>query len=235
MKNKIKEALQQTYKNTGVGEKAFEGVATFATTYVKEESEIENFVKGAEPLLKAMQGEQDRLRGSYSTEINSLKEQLAKYNNPEPPKGDKDNDDEPKPAGNDFAELLAAIKDGNKANSDLIAEMRNELNAYKQKETAKETRTAAQTMFKADPFAKMYTELADEAWDRAIEIYDLQGAKMSAQELNDKAMGYLKKSAAKKGIDVSKPIDGDGADKGPDFSKMAARQRNAGNLPPESK
>jgi hypothetical protein len=235
MKNKIKEALQQTYKNTGVGEKAFEGVATFATTYVKEESEIENFVKGAEPLLKAMQGEQDRLRGSYSTEINSLKEQLAKYNNPEPPKGDKDNDDEPKPAGNDFAELLAAIKDGNKANSDLIAEMRNELNTYKQKETAKETRTAAQAMFKADPFAKMYTELADEAWDRAIEIYDLQGAKMSAQELNDKAMGYLKKSATKKGIDVSKPIDGDGADKGPDFSKMAARQRNAGNLPPESK
>jgi hypothetical protein len=62
MKKKILEALKNKYKNLGLGDKAFDGVATYIEPSVKEDTDIETAIAGVEVLLKAFQGEVDKLR-----------------------------------------------------------------------------------------------------------------------------------------------------------------------------
>lgn len=100
MKVKIKEALQQRYKDTGVGEKAFDGVADFLAKTIKEESDIADAVANAEPFIKAHQGELDRLRGKNSElekENKALKEEKKPEPNPTP---------SPTPQNSDELEML---------------------------------------------------------------------------------------------------------------------------------
>ena len=51
MKQKIKEALQQEYKNLGLNDEAFERVAAFGETLGINEETLANFVKGANDTL----------------------------------------------------------------------------------------------------------------------------------------------------------------------------------------
>lgn len=74
MKVKIQEALRNKYKNLGLDEKAFEGVADFAQTFIKEEDSIATFVDGAESMLKSIQSSTDRLRAEKSVLEKKLKE-----------------------------------------------------------------------------------------------------------------------------------------------------------------
>lgn len=62
MKEKIKLALKNRYKNMGFGDKAIESVAEYLSGSIKEESEIETAIGGVEPILKAFQGESDKIR-----------------------------------------------------------------------------------------------------------------------------------------------------------------------------
>lgn len=64
MKNKILNALKTEYAKLGLGDKAFDGVATFLEKTVTKEEEIEGVIKSEDTrnLLKAFQGESDSLR-----------------------------------------------------------------------------------------------------------------------------------------------------------------------------
>ena len=62
MKQKIKDALKTKYSNLGLGEKAFDGVAAYIEPSIKEETDIETAIAGVGGLLKAFQGEADKLR-----------------------------------------------------------------------------------------------------------------------------------------------------------------------------
>lgn len=62
MKEKIKLALKNRYKNMGFGDKAIESVAEYLSGSIKEESEIETAIGGVEPILKAFQSESDKIR-----------------------------------------------------------------------------------------------------------------------------------------------------------------------------
>lgn len=73
MKKKILEALKNRYKNLGLGDKAFDGVATYIEPSVKEDADIETAITGVEGLLKAFQGEADKLR----TEKTAAEKRLA--------------------------------------------------------------------------------------------------------------------------------------------------------------
>lgn len=80
MKEKILQALKTKYNNLGLSEKAFDGVATFLSTSITEESQIANSVEGAEVLLKIVQSESDSLRGAKATAEKQLKELNEKLN-----------------------------------------------------------------------------------------------------------------------------------------------------------
>lgn len=72
----IKEALSNKYKNLGFDDKAFEGVADFAQTYIKEEADLATFINGAEGMLKGFQSSTDRLR-TEKAQLEKEKNELA--------------------------------------------------------------------------------------------------------------------------------------------------------------
>ncbi|MBO4778027.1 MAG: hypothetical protein J5588_05985 [Bacteroidales bacterium] len=94
MKEKILQALKTKFSSFGFGEKALDGVATYLTTSVKDEKDIETAIAGVEGLLKVFQSEQDSLRGGKSEaekKLEELKKQIEAL-------GGGKKDDEPKPA-----------------------------------------------------------------------------------------------------------------------------------------
>lgn len=78
MKKKILEALKTKYKNLGFGEKAFDGVATYIEPSVKEDADIETAIAGVEGLLKAFQGEVDKLRTEKTAAEKAAADLVAK-------------------------------------------------------------------------------------------------------------------------------------------------------------
>lgn len=91
MKQKIKSALETKYKNLGFGDKAFDGVAEYLSKTVTEEAKIEEAINGVESLLKAFQGDIDKVRNEKSTlqkELDELKKQPEKEKEKEKPKDD---------------------------------------------------------------------------------------------------------------------------------------------------
>lgn len=103
MKEKIKNALKTNYANLGLGDKAFDGVASFLAKTITKEEEIDGVIKGEDTksLLKAFQGESDSLRNRASQlekDFNAYKEAHPdKANEPsnDPPAGGKKDDEEP--------------------------------------------------------------------------------------------------------------------------------------------
>jgi len=87
MKIKILQALKTRYANLGFGDKAFDGVADFLSKTVTKEEDIETATAGVELLLKAFQGDIDKVRTEL-TQKNKELEELKKK--PEPQKPDPD-------------------------------------------------------------------------------------------------------------------------------------------------
>lgn len=206
MKQKILDALKQGFKNLGLSDEAFERVATFGETFITSEEQIANFVKGAEKILKAEQSAADKVRTELNAKIKALEtektELEAKLGNPAPTPTPQP---EPKPdEPQDMAKIIAAaVAEAVKPLSDKIA-------AFEGSEKAKGVRAAAETTFKANEYVKKYKDYAEDAWDRALEMFEVGGSKMTAEELSEKAMGYFNKAVARKGVDTSKPFVGNG-------------------------
>lgn len=102
MKQKILNALKQEYKNLGVSDGAFDGVASLLTKTITEESGIADGVKDASvsSLLKSIQSDVDKER----TEKSRLRAELEKKPQ-EPTKS------EPKSEPNPNDELMKQIKE----------------------------------------------------------------------------------------------------------------------------
>ena len=208
MKKTIKEALQQAYKNLGLNDEAFEGVATFGETLGINEETLANFVKGAKDLLKREQSNADKVRNANATtarQVEELKAKLAEAEAKLKTQGDGDKGDggtqEPT---TDIAKLLEEKL------SALVQPLKDELATIKQTRSAEDAFNLAKTNFFGNDYAKKYTDERDQAWERAVEINDLTGKKMTAEELQAKAMGYFNNLVSKKGVDTSKPFENEG-------------------------
>ena len=110
MKEKILSELKTKYKNLGLSDETYEGVANQLALSVKEETEIATAVTGAEGLLKSIQKYADSRVTSVKTEADTLKKKLEEME-----KGGKK--DEPgKKEGDDTPEWAKSLI---KANEDL--------------------------------------------------------------------------------------------------------------------
>lgn len=237
MKNKIKEALKQEYKNLGLSDEAFDGVAAFGETVVKEEKDIEGFVKNAGPMLKPFQSSADKMR----TENAELKKQIEELKSKqtsaepaaqEPAKGDPDKNNEPDPK--DIAAIVAkAVKAEVTPLTEQLNAYKTKLDAYESKEATKVLVTNAKAKFESNDYVKAYKDEATDAWERAIELNEASGNKLSEQELHDKAMGYFNRAVSKKGVDIEKPFEptGGNGDPKPNFAEMKARLQESGAMP----
>ena len=232
MKTKIKEALQQKYKNLGLNEEVFERVAASAETFVTEET-LGNFVDGAGTLelLKNYQSFADKARGVDSQEkkrADDLAQKLAEAEAKLKEKGDGGEGNQQKPE-----DIAAMIKSAVEA---AVQPLQDKLKAFEDEGTAKQALKTAKDALFGNDYAKKYTQERDDAWERAVEIYEATGKKMTAEELQSKAMDYFNKSVARKGVDVTKPFEGEGdADKEPDFSAQKKYLQEQGLIPKEEK
>lgn len=203
MKQKIKEALRQEYKSRlELDDDRLDGVAAFASTFVTDESKIEEFVKNEATLamLKSYQSVLDKDR--------------AKRNKPEPTPKPSDNGNqppeanpEPKPQGLDVDALVDRL---NAAWEQKLQPLQEKLNAFETAKTAELAMKQAQEKFGADEWVNGYPELRDSAWAQAMRIYDRTGKSMTADELHTEAMEIFKPLAKAKGLDISKPFQSDG-------------------------
>lgn len=201
MKQKIKEALRQEYKSRlELDDDRLDGVAAFASTFVTDESKIEEFVKNEATLamLKSYQSVLDKDR--------------AKRNKPEPTPKPSDNgnnppEPNPEPKPQDTPDIAAIVA---QAVAAAINPLQEKLNAFETAKTAELAVKQAQEKFGADEWVNGYPELRDSAWAQAMRIYDRTGKSMTADELHTEAMEIFKPLAKAKGLDISKPFQSDG-------------------------
>lgn len=224
MKTKIKEALQQEYKNLGLNDEAFEGVAAFGETFGVNEDTLANFVKGAKEMLKKMQSDADKARNG-NKQVEELKAKLAEAEAKlakEKPSEEKPQEEKP-----DLAKLIA------EAVTAAVQPLQTELANIKHTRSAEDAFNLAKTNFFGNDYAKKYTDERDQAWERAVEINDLTGKKMTAEELQTKAMGYFNNLVSKKGVDTSKPFEseGDGNDSKFDVKGFREILEETGRIP----
>lgn len=213
MKQKIKEAITQGYKNLGVPESVVDGLTALGVTVVKDESEIDAFVQGeaVKGVMKSWQSEADKVRtkasdskkAEYEAKIAELE---AKLNGKQPPETKSEDDKVPA-----WAQQLL---EQNKALAEQNKSFAEKLSAFETAKTAELAVKQAQEKFGADEWVNGYPELRDSAWAQAMRIYDRTGKSMTADELHTEAMEIFKPLAKAKGLDISKPFQSDGASGG---------------------
>ena len=226
MKQKIKEALQQKYKNLGLNEEAFDGVAAFGETIGITEETLANFVEGAKGILTKAQSDADKARSAKNENQKQIDELTAKLAEAEAKLKDKNGDDDQQLQQVNITELVQS------AVAAAVQPLQAEIQAFKEEGTAKQALKTAKDALFGNDYAKKYTQERDDAWERAVEIYEATGKKMTADELKNKAMDYFNKSVARKGVDPSKPFEGEGnGDKTPDFSEQKKYLQEQGLIP----
>ena len=134
MVDKLLQSLKTKYAHLGLEESVLKAIATRLANAVKEESEIENAVKGVEEEVKLLQSVADKGRTSLSKAEEARKklekelEEARAKSNPNPPTPPT----EPKP--NEMPEWAKGLLEAVKKQNETIAAFQ----AEKQQQTAKE-------------------------------------------------------------------------------------------------
>ena len=231
MKTKILNALKQGYKNLGLGEEAFERVATFGETFITSDEQIDSFVKAAEPLLKAEQSAADKVRTELNTKIKELEgdkaELEAKLKDTKDEESDNQVELNPNEPPLDVASLVS------KAVADAIKPLQDELSVFKSNQQQKSVVAALDELKSTWDYAKGYPAECEDAYERTMELYEVGGKVWSADELTAKFKEKFNKAVAKKGVDTTKPFKSDDNQDTPDFSKEVELLKSAGVDLPE--
>jgi hypothetical protein len=237
MKQKIKEALQQGYKNLGISEKAFEGVATFATTFITDEAQIENFVKGAEPMLKAFQGETDKLRGEYSQRIKDLETQIDTLKPQSTPvETIKTNPQQeqvtPQSKEPEYPNMAAMIAE---SVSKAVSSITERLDKYESERNSQSVIDSVLADINKEAWINSYSKEKKNSWDFAMRNFDQGGRKLSKDELRKEFDYFFERAVLDKGGEVGKPIASDGGGQNSvDLDATIKALRESGRLPKES-
>lgn len=231
MKTKILNALKQGYKNLGLGEEAFERVATFGKTFITSDEQIDSFVKAAEPLLKAEQSAADKVRTELNTKIKELEGNKAELEAKLKDTKDKKNDNQDEPNPNEPPLDVASLV--SKAIAEAIKPLQDDLSAFKSNQQQKSVVAALDELKSSWDYAKGYPAECEDAYERTMELYEVGGKVWSADELTAKFKEKFNKAVAKKGVDTTKPFKSDENKNTPDFSGEVELLKSAGVDLPE--
>lgn len=238
MKKKIEEALSAEYKGLGLSEKTIGRLADYIVSKgsVTKEEEIDAAVKGDDVKLLAtsIQGEIAGLTRAKETAESALADYKAKHPEKGDPDPNPDPDPDPDPDPNKGKTLLEQISAAVQA---AVKPLNDEITALKNANSTKAALEGAREKFFGGDYAKKYKDEADDAWDRAVEMNEATGNKMTAEELAEKATGYFNKAVSRKGVDTSKPFvadkTGDDDEGTTDWSAERKRLQDAGRIPKE--
>lgn len=201
MKQKLLNALKEGYKNLGLAESAFERVAAFGETFITSDEQIESFVKAAEAMLKAEQSAADKVRTELNAKIKGLEGEKADLEaklNGNPPDKDADKNTP------DIAAIVA------QAVATAVAPLQEKLTAFETASTQKSAVAALDELKTTWDYAKGFPSESDDAYERVMELYEVGGKKWTADELTAKFKEKFNKAVSKKGVDTTKPFEGEG-------------------------
>ena len=228
MKQKIKEALKTRAKNLGLDDSAFDGVAAFGETIVKEEADIDGFVNSEATmnLLKTYQSVADKARAAAKAKNDPETKPSDNGNQPNPnPEPPKPQDEKP-----DFKAMFA------EALAEVVNPLKEELASLKA-EKAKETAVTALDKFVSEwDYAKGFPKEAAEAKRIAMKLYAKGGENMTAEELIAEFRGEFDPAVKTKGVtDFTKPFesDGGGGETDADFSSFERAAQKLGWTEPD--
>ena len=232
MKKKIQDALEQAYavKLGLTDKKVYARVAALGETYVAKEEDIPAFVEKAEDLIKGFQGvdDQGRTLAAANAKVAELEAKLKKLETPDP------NNPNPEPEPPQQPDIAKTIADAIAA---AVKPLTEKIESLENVNSTKAALAGARETFFGGDYAKKYKDEANDAWERAVEINELTGNKMTAEQLAEKASGYFNKAVSKKGVDTSKPFVADppqNDEEGTvDWSAEKKRLQEAGRLPKE--
>ena len=202
-KDQIANALKTEYKSFGLSNEAVDRIASAREKTVTEESQVETSIKDAET-MKLIASELQRMRDKEIQNKTDLQNAFNSYKEKHPEvQVDPNTPPAEPPQQPDLAKTIAD------AIAAAVAPLTDKINALETSSSAKEALASAKDKFFSGDYAKKYKDQAEEAWDRAVEMNEATGSKMTADELNAKAVGYFNKAVSKIGVDTSKPFQAD--------------------------
>ena len=198
MKQKIAEALKTKYKSFGLSNEAIDRIASAKEKTVTKEEEIEAGISDVSTMdliakeLQKMRDTEIQKRTDLERTHNEYKAKHPEQTPPDPTKPDTTQPDLAKTISDAIAAGLKPLQD--------------KIEALENAGSAKEALVSARDKFFGGDYAKKYEDQAKDAWERAVELNEATGSKMTSDELVEKASGYFNKSVSRLGIDTSKPF-----------------------------
>lgn len=230
MKKKIEDALKTEFKELGLSDKTIGRLADYVQGLVEKEEDIATAVKRDDVKLiaKSIQGELDGLKKAKE----KAEADLADYKAKHPEKSDPDPDPDPDPNKQTPLTAEAIAKMVKDAATEAVKTVKDEFDAYKAQVSGKEAVAAAKSAFYGNKWTTKFKEEADDAWERAHELNEAKGSKMTQEELTAKATEYFNAYVQRKGTDATKPFEeGDENNNNFDFSGQTKRFQDTGKLP----
>lgn len=230
LKEQILEALKTKYKAYGLSNDALDRIASLREKTVEKAEDIEGAVADATTLdliAKEIQRQRDQAIQKNSETQRAFEAYKAAH--PEPDKGGAGDDDKNKATSQDIASIVKA------AVADAVAPLNEKITALETLKSAEAALSTAHSSFFNGDYAKKYKDQATDAWERAVELNEATGNKMTAEELAAKASGYFNKAVSRLGVDTSKPFQADppkNDEEGTiDWSAEVARKKAQGLIP----
>lgn len=230
LKEQILEALKTKYKAYGLSNDALDRIASLREKTVEKAEDIEGAVADATTLdliAKEIQRQRDQAIQKNSETQRAFEAYKAAH--PEPDKGGAGDDDKNKATSQDIASIVKA------AVADAVAPLNEKITALETSKSAEAALSTAHSSFFNGDYAKKYKDQATDAWERAVELNEATGNKMTAEELAAKASGYFNKAVSRLGVDTSKPFQADppkNDEEGTiDWSEEVARKKAQGLIP----
>lgn len=208
MKQKIKEALQQGYKNLGLKDEALERVAASVETFISDESEIQKFVNSelVGNLMRFEQADADRKRTKREKGVEGEGEKA-------PEQGDK-TEVENKDKANEAPDWAKLLLEQNQALAEQNKTLAADIAAFKSAQAQKNASAALDSLRNTWDYAKGYPEESNYAYEMATGIYNGIGKTWSADELTAKYKEIFNERVSKKGVDTTQPFKGEGSSDG---------------------
>lgn len=195
MKQKIKEALQQGYKNLGLKDEVLERVAASVETFISDESDIQKFVDSelVKNLMKFEQAAADRKRAKQTKSAEGEGEN----------EGGESNKTETKENAEAVPAWAQKLIEQNKTLTTKITE-------FETAQTQKSAVAALEKLACTWDYAKGYPEESKYAKSLAMGIYDGIGKTWSADELAAKYKEIFSERVKEKGVDTGQPFKSEG-------------------------
>lgn len=232
-KEQIAEKLRakSEIKRFGLSNEAIDRIATAREKTVTEESQVETVLTDAETMrlvAEELMKHRDQEIGKKTELQSAYDDYKAKHPEKKEEGGEGGEGGEGKP------DLAKAIADAVAA---AVTPLTEKITALEHANSTKAALSGARETFFGGDYAKKYKDEADDAWERAVELNEATGNKMTAEELAAKATTYFNKAVSRKGVDTSKPFvadkTGDEDEGTTDWGAEKKRLQDAGKLPKE--